>query len=128
MVIRDVTFSRNVTISVFEATIRILGGLLSAHLLIEAEELKPIFQEMEPPYEGELLTLAYDLGRRLLPAFETPTGIPIHRVNLIHGVPKEETRETCTAAAGTLILEMGLLSRLTGDRRYTGLEMCSYYR
>lgn len=62
--------------------------------------------------------MAKDLGNRLLPAFETKTGIPIHRVNLLKGVPPQETRETCTAAAGTLILEMGLLSRLTGDARY----------
>lgn len=117
-VIRDVTFARNVTISVFEATIRILGGLLSAHLLLETEELRPVFQDMQPAYQGELLSLAYDLGKRLLPAFHTPTGLPIHRVNLMYGVPKEETRETCTAAAGTLVLEMGLLSRLTGDHRY----------
>lgn len=39
-------------------------------------------------------------------------------MNLRTGVPPGETRETCTAAAGTLILEMGLLSRLTGDPRY----------
>lgn len=35
----------------------------------------------------------------------------------MYGVSSQETRETCTAAAGTLLLEMGLLSRLTGDDR-----------
>lgn len=35
LVSRDVTFERNVTISLFEATIRVLGGLLSAHSLVE---------------------------------------------------------------------------------------------
>lgn len=29
-----------------------------------------------------------------------------------------ETRVTCTACAGTLLLEFGLLSRLTGDPAY----------
>lgn len=28
-----------------------------------------------PSYEDELLHLAEDLGRRMLPAFDTPTGI-----------------------------------------------------
>ncbi len=64
--------------------------------------------------------MALDLGERLLPAFETPTGIPFHTINLRHGVSREvsQTRETCTAAAGTLLLELGLLSRLTGDARF----------
>ena len=39
-----------------------------------------------PWYRGELLALARDLGRRLLPAFNTPTGIPYPRVHLQHGV------------------------------------------
>ncbi len=29
-----------------------------------------------------------------------------------------DTRVTCTACAGTLLLEFGLLSRLTGDPKY----------
>ncbi|CAM9702171.1 unnamed protein product, partial [Ectocarpus sp. 12 AP-2014] len=66
-------------------------------------------------YGGELLSLAYDLGRRLLPAFDTPLGIPVHRVNLRKGVPRGETRDTCSAAAGTFLVEFGALSRLTGD-------------
>lgn len=41
-------------------------------------------------YKGELLDLAYDLGSRLLPAFNTPLGIPVHRVNLRTGIPKGE--------------------------------------
>ena len=36
-------------------------------------------------YRGELLALARDLGRRLLPAFNTPTGIPFPRIHLQHG-------------------------------------------
>jgi hypothetical protein len=59
-----------------------------------------------------LLDLAYDLGKRLMPAFSTPTGLPYARVrlapepsfhsanfqqvNLRHGVMKGETWETCT--------------------------------
>lgn len=39
-------------------------------------------------YSGGLLDLAYDLGKRLLPAFDTRLGIPVHRVNLRTGVPR----------------------------------------
>jgi len=66
----------------------------------------------------ELEGLAADLGARLLPAFRTPTGIPAHRVNLRRGLLNDESRETCAAAAGTMLLEFARLSRLTGDRRY----------
>ncbi|CAM9195640.1 unnamed protein product, partial [Hapterophycus canaliculatus] len=64
---------------------------------------------------GELLSLAHDLGDRLLPAFDTPLGIPVHRVNLRKGIPRGETQDTCSAAAGTFLVEFGALSRLTGD-------------
>ena len=37
---------------------------------------------------------------------------------VLQGVPDQETRVTCTACAGTLLLEFGLLSRLTGDPVY----------
>jgi mannosidase alpha-like ER degradation enhancer 2 len=109
-VLQHVTFDRDVTVSVFETTIRVLGGLLSAHVFVS---------ELAPPwYDGGLLRLAADLGERLLPAFATATGIPFHRVNLLHGVPRGETTLANTAGAGTLTLEFGLLSRLTGDERF----------
>ncbi len=66
----------------------------------------------------ELLTLAIDLADRLLPAFDTPTGIPYARVNLKTGVEQDEVLDTCSAGAGSLMLEFGLLSRLTGDPKY----------
>jgi mannosidase alpha-like ER degradation enhancer 1 len=63
--------------------------------------------------------MATSLANRLLPAFEsTQTGIPFPRVNLKRGVPPTETTETCAAGAGSLVLEFGVLSRLTGDPIY----------
>lgn len=35
-----------------------------------------------PWYEGELLNMAKDIGFRLLPAFNTTTGIPYSRVSV----------------------------------------------
>jgi mannosidase alpha-like ER degradation enhancer 1 len=118
-VIQHVDFSQLANVvQVFESNIRILGGLLSAHLFAT----DPRFGVAFPEYQGELLTLAHDLGKRYLPAFEqSKTGIPYARVNLVRGVPPTETNETCTAGAGTLLLEFGVLSRLTGEDRFEGL-------
>ncbi|XP_052226391.1 ER degradation-enhancing alpha-mannosidase-like protein 1 [Dreissena polymorpha] len=117
LVIDNLTF-HNTTVQVFEATIRVLGGLLSAHLLI-VDPSKPFGDITLPDYDGELLSLANDLASRLLPAFEnTATGIPFPRVNLQNGVPADCINETCTAGAGTLVLEFGILSRLLGDPIY----------
>ncbi len=86
-------------------------------------------------YNGQLLRLALDLAERLLPAFRTPTGIPYPRVNLKYGIrfyaspSRQEDRanddpsareitETCSAGAGSLVLEFATLSRLTGDTRF----------
>ena len=100
-------------------------------------ELTPIPWPSGFGYDGQLLRLALDLSERLLPAFYTGTGIPYPRVNLrhgipfylnspLHGVPEElretadhpEITETCSAGAGSLILEFTVLSRLSGDQRF----------
>ena len=69
-------------------------------------------------YDGFLLELARDIGDRLLPAFNTETGIPYGTVNLLSGIPKDETPIASLAGGGTLSLEMELLSRLTGNIEY----------
>lgn len=76
--------------------------------------------DLEPgwPCNGPLLRLAEDVARRLLAAFDTPSGMPYGTVNLRHGVPPGETTVTCTAGVGTFILEFSTLSRLTGDPVY----------
>lgn len=61
--------------------------------------------------------MAKDLADRLMPAFHK-SDIPFPRVNLKKGHPPTETTETCTAGAGSLVLEFGVLSRLTGDPKY----------
>ncbi|KAJ7068189.1 alpha mannosidase-like protein [Mycena amicta] len=113
-VIEWVSLDVNTRPQVFETTIRVLGGLLSGHIFA-SEANQPFFL---PWYNGELLQLAHDLGERLLPAFSTPTGLPYARINLRHGVMRGEGTETCSAGAGSLILEFATLSRLTGDDRF----------
>ncbi|KAK5805042.1 hypothetical protein PVK06_032694 [Gossypium arboreum] len=108
---KNLQFDINKTVSIFETTIRVLGGLLSAHLI--ASDYATGMRI--PSYDNELLDLAEDLARRLLPAFDTPTGIPFGSVNLKYGVDEHESKITSTAGGGTLTLEFGVLSRLTND-------------
>ncbi|KAJ2228508.1 hypothetical protein H4R99_006180 [Coemansia sp. RSA 1722] len=105
-------------VQVFEVTIRMLGGLLSAHIIAtdEVDTLGMRLGQNGTAYNGELLRLARDLGYRLLPAFEaSPNGVPYPRTNLKHGFDPSETSKTCTAGVGTLLLEFGTLSRLTNE-------------
>ncbi|XP_044486783.1 alpha-mannosidase I MNS4 isoform X2 [Mangifera indica] len=111
---KNLRFDINKTVSVFETTIRVLGGLLSAHLIASdyATGMKI------PSYDNQLLSLAENLAQRLLPAFDTPTGIPFGSVNLLYGVDEHESKITSTAGGGTLTLEFGVLSRLTNNPIY----------
>ncbi|KAG9019007.1 alpha mannosidase-like protein [Tulasnella sp. 427] len=131
-VVKHVSFDVDTKPQVFETTIRVLGGLLSAHLFASDEDLGNQFAKQSKHsfrldwYEGELLEMAWDLGKRLLPAFNTPTGLPYARINLRSGVPPGETTQTCTAGAGSLLLEFTTLSRLTGDTRFEKLAKKAY--
>ncbi|XP_014361809.2 ER degradation-enhancing alpha-mannosidase-like protein 2 [Papilio machaon] len=115
VVLQKQNFDTDINVSVFETNIRIIGGLLSAHLLSHKTGLK-----LEPgwPCNGPLLRLAEDVAQRLIAAFDTTTGMPYGTINLRSGVPPGETSVTCTAGVGTFIIEFGTLSRLTGDPLY----------
>jgi ER degradation enhancer, mannosidase alpha-like 2 len=114
-----VDFDRDINVSVFETNIRIVGGLISAHLLShKAGEV-----EIGYPCNGPLLRLAEKVARKLLPAFDTKSGMPYGTVNLKYGVPEGETPITCTAGIGTFIVEFGALSRLTGDPIFEEVAM-----
>ncbi|NXP70715.1 EDEM1 protein, partial [Ramphastos sulfuratus] len=118
LVIDTVSFDKDSTVQVFEATIRVLGSLLSAHIII-TDSRQPFGDMTIKDYDNELLHMAHDLAVRLLPAFEnTKTGIPYPRVNLKKGVPPDSHNETCTAGAGSLLVEFGILSRLLGDSTF----------
>jgi ER degradation enhancer, mannosidase alpha-like 2 len=98
LIVSDLSFDRDIYVKNFEITIRLLGGLLSSYQLTG---------------DKRLLSLAEDLGNRLLPVFNSPTGLPYVYVNLRTG----ETRDPVTnpAETGTLLLEFGTLSKLTGN-------------
>jgi len=101
LIVERLSFDKDVEVKSFEITIRLLGGLLSAHQLTG---------------DPKLLRLADDLGARLLPTFDTPTGMPYMYVNLRTGKTREARSNP--AEIGTLILEFGTLSRLTGKPVY----------
>lgn len=167
---RAVGFDVDSKVQVFETVIRGVGGLLSAHLFavgdLPIKGYHPKDQSSSQNdrggqqalsiqwlngfvYDGQLLRLAQDLAHRILPAFDTATGIPYPRVNLRYGVPfygsspvnqnaesgqcqatqspKVELTETCSAGAGSLILEFATLSRLTGDTRYEQLAKRAFW-
>lgn len=100
-------FSVNSEVSVFEVNIRFIGGLLAAYYL-SGEEIFKI--------------KAVQLAEKLLPAFNTPTGIPWAMVNLKSGVGRNwgwaSAGSSILAEFGTLHMEFVHLSYLTGDPVY----------
>ena len=97
LIVSDLSFDRDIYVKNFEITIRLLGGLLSSYQLTG---------------DQRLLSLAEDLGNRLLPVFNSPTGLPYVYVNLHTGQIRDPM--TNPAETGTLLLEFGTLSKLTG--------------
>lgn len=97
----NLSFDQDIEVKNFEITIRLLGGLLSSYQLTG---------------DKRLLELADNLGNRLLPVFNSPTGMPYMYVNLKTGKTRGE--ESNPAEIGTLLLEFGTLSKLTGKPIY----------
>lgn len=95
-ILENFSFDKDIYVQNFEITIRLLGGLLSAYQMSG---------------DKRFLNLAEDLGNRLLPVFDSPTGIPYRFVNLKTGKVRGEV--TNPAEAGTLLIEFGTLGKLT---------------
>ena len=98
---KQLSFDKDIYVKNFEITIRLLGGLLSSYQLSG---------------DKRLLELADDLGERLLPAFNSPTGMPYVFVNLRTGMVRGV--ESNPAEIGSLLIEFGTLSKLTGKTIY----------
>jgi mannosidase alpha-like ER degradation enhancer 2 len=92
----NLSFDKDIDVQNFEITIRLLGGLLSAYQMTG---------------DKKLLSLAEDLGTRLLPVFNSPTGLPYKYVNLKTGKTGGEISNP--AETGTLLIEFGTLAKLT---------------
>ncbi|PSS07245.1 Mannosyl-oligosaccharide 1,2-alpha-mannosidase [Actinidia chinensis var. chinensis] len=105
-VANSLDFNKNYDASVFETTIRVVGGLLSAYDLSG---------------DKVFLEKAKDIADRLLPAWNTPSGIPHNIINLAHGNahnPGWTGGDSILADSGTEQLEFIALSQRTGDPKY----------
>ncbi|KAJ5953345.1 Mannosyl-oligosaccharide 1-2-alpha-mannosidase [Penicillium verhagenii] len=112
---RDLSYDQNQDVNTFETTIRMLGGLLSAHYL--STQLPDVSSRRDYIYMAK----AVDLADRLLSAYDTRTGIPYASVNIgtRQGLPSHtDGGASSTAEAGTLQLEMKYLAQLTGREVY----------
>ena len=94
-------FDQDIFVRDFEINIRLLASLLSCY---------------EMTGDKRLLELADDLGRRMLPIFNSPTGLPYVNVNLRTGAVQGTHADSATA--GSMLLEFGVLSKLTGKQIY----------
>jgi hypothetical protein len=90
-VAEDLDLTQDTDVNLFETTIRVLGGLLSAFHL----------SGNDPLYRDK----AVQLAERLLPAFQSPSGVPFSDVNLGTGKahPPKWTEQVPPYTPGTLI-------------------------
>jgi Glycosyl hydrolase family 47 len=101
LIFSKLSFDINEEVQFFEVTIRFLGGLISAY---------------ELDGDRRFLDLAIDLGKRLMPVFNTPTGMPYRYVNLQTGAIRDSINNP--AEIGTCLLEFGKLTQYTFDTSY----------
>ncbi len=101
LIFTKLSFDKDMEIQQFEIAIRIMGGLLSAYQL---------------DGDKRFLDLATDLGNRMLPVFDSHTGMPYRLVNLRTGKVSGEVTNPCEI--GSMLLEYGMLSKLTGNPLY----------
>ncbi|MEI6901287.1 MAG: glycoside hydrolase family 47 protein, partial [Bacteroidota bacterium] len=101
MIFSYLNFNLDMEVQLFEINIRLLGGLLTAYEL-----------DGDPKF----LEYAYELGIRLLVAFDTPTGMPFRYTNLSRVSLRDSISNP--AEIGTYLLEFGKLTQLTQDSSF----------
>jgi endoplasmic reticulum Man9GlcNAc2 1,2-alpha-mannosidase len=119
----SLTFDQDHEVNTFETTIRMLGGLLSAHYLsTEYPDMAPLAESHAgAPGEDLYLEKAVDLAERLLGAYESNSGVPYASVNLHTMRGKQSHADggaSSTAEAASLQLEMKYVAKLTGEKAF----------
>ncbi|KAI1453300.1 glycoside hydrolase family 47 protein [Annulohypoxylon moriforme] len=115
----NATAPESTSVSVFETTIRYLGGLLSAYDFLTGP-LKDYAKDQASV--DKILQQAVNLADILSVTFDTPSGIPINTLNYGSGGYKVAGDTTNgLATIGTLVLEWTHLSDITGDDKYAQL-------
>ncbi|KAF2201837.1 mannosyl-oligosaccharide 1,2-alpha-mannosidase [Delitschia confertaspora ATCC 74209] len=111
------SYDKDQDVNTFETTIRMLGGLLSAHYL---QDILPGMKS-DGADEDLYLEKATDLADRLMGAYDSPSGVPWASVILKTGkgvASHADGGASSTAEATTLQLEMKYLAYLTGEEHY----------
>ncbi|KAF2757880.1 mannosyl-oligosaccharide 1,2-alpha-mannosidase precursor [Pseudovirgaria hyperparasitica] len=105
-------------VSLFETTIRYLGGMLSAYDL-----LKGPLSNMATDYTkvDALLTKSKELADALKFAFDTTSGVPHNNLIFANRTYVEDNGSNGLATVGTLVLEWTHLSDLLGVSTYQDL-------
>ncbi|XP_065316495.1 mannosyl-oligosaccharide 1,2-alpha-mannosidase IA-like isoform X1 [Gordionus sp. m RMFG-2023] len=102
-VINNLSFNKKSSISIFETNIRYIGGLLTIYLLT---------------FDKKLLDKAMEIADLLMPAFETPMGLPYSTLDINSKRGKNyfwaQGDSFILSEIGTLQLEYELLSKLSG--------------
>ena len=115
----ELNYTQDSDVNTFEATTRLLGGLLSAHYLsTEVPEMAPVHVDGTGDTGEDLyIETATDLMDRLYGAFESKSGIPFSTVNLEtrHGSLSPTTGATLTAEASGMQLELKYQTKLIGE-------------
>jgi len=101
LIFERLSFHKDIEVQSFEITIRLLGGLIAAYQL---------------DGDSRFMELAEDLARRLLPVFNSPTGMPYRYVNLQTGITRDSLNNP--AEIGTALIEFGMVSRITRNPIY----------
>ncbi|KAL9042725.1 MAG: hypothetical protein Q9180_000383 [Flavoplaca navasiana] len=119
----SLNYEQDQEVNTFETTIRMLGGLLSAHYLSTTfPEMAPLADDDQgAPGEDLYLEKATDLADRLLGAFDSDSGVPYASVNLktLKGIQSHaDDGASSTAEATSLQLEFKYLAMLTGEKDY----------
>jgi len=100
-IIDSAHWDKDIYVKTFEVNIRILGGMLAMYQYTQ---------------DDKILEKTNDFGKRMLKAFDSPTGIPYYWVNLKTGETKGE--KVNIAEAASYVFEMGILSYYTGNPEF----------
>ncbi|KAF2094197.1 putative 1,2-alpha-mannosidase [Rhizodiscina lignyota] len=104
-----------ITVSLFETTIRYIGGMLAGHDLLTG----PVSDlGISKSNIDALISQAVSLADSLKFAFNTPTGIPINDLWINNQSFEAGEVTNGLATIGTLVLEWQHLSDLTGNPEY----------
>jgi mannosyl-oligosaccharide alpha-1,2-mannosidase len=109
-------YSTPSTVSLFETTIRYLGGMLSGYDFLSG----PLASLADNKTNVDaLLTQSKNLANALSYAFDTPSGVPYN--NLDFATRTNDGSSNGLATVGTLVLEWVRLADLTGNTTYAAL-------